>query len=840
MKFRFTLNNTIEGSHQISEPDGWKNIFIKLERSEEFHSLIELIDTPFFFYNIGQGKDGGREYLYNIEQTQGINAIVSLMVELTEDGTNYDTVYQANIDLSTISDISSGDKFYRFSCTLKPTDLWAMFLNRRSTKVDLNATTDLDDGAVAAPDAIALELLSQIIRGSFTASENLTGIEFVVPAASYLQFAFDTVVLDEIETRFNIPISDTSDPAPTFTVKYPGTYRFQIVMTITQETDPAGVDAMANLSSTGLLFKVRQTRAGINTEYSATRTDHINASATAGYSKYTIDVTINAEANDDLAFFFQTTTTGFDPTDITPTGRFLIFLGDNNAISSDARIRDIHDTSTIVVTANTIYPQTRSDAFLIHEAASAIVKRIAPGFDIYSDYFGGSLQGYGANGCGYLYALLLGLHVRGYTFPEKPFSISFNEWWTGANPIFNLGIGPETVGGNEVLRIEPKDHFYDDDPILYFDNVQGMERSYDPAMIFKSIKHGYGNSSVEAASGIDDPQTVHDYSTLLKIIGVEFSNLSSWFAASLGIEQTRRNRAEKGKDWRLDNEIIVISVDKTPSASPEFFMPEVGSPFTSITGLLNPTSRYNIRITPYRNFVRWVRFYSGCLQKYLSSVFRFNQGEGNYDMAVGANSDTCDNGTWSERQDIAPSGSPYFTPEMANLPSVVLTWPDYQLLTANRKRCIAASKGTTGHTKIHIKSLKYDIAHARATIKGWVKPDLMFTFSGAISTIIASNSWNLSFNYPSGSFNKNVIYPSVSEFTESKAGLVSDTSLTITVRKDSNGGIVQNNGNVDIYRNGVFIIGLPFLVGQNRGTSPLVHTMTVAIGDVILSAVDEL
>lgn len=721
MTFRFTLNNTIAGSHQISEPDGWKNIAIKLDRSPEFHSLVELIDTAFFFYNLGGGKDGGRQYLYNIERTQGINAIVTLKVEVTEDDNNYDLVYQANLDLSTITDISKSDKFYRFSCTLKPIDLWAMFMNRKGTKVDLNSTTDLDGAVVSIPDKIGLELLSQVIQQKFTASENNTVIEFIIPANSNLQFAFDNVVLNEILDQFTIPISDTPDPAPTFAFKYGGTYRFQIVMTALKEFDPAGVDGLANLSTDGLFFKIRHTGNGTITDYTAVRTDHINASATAGYSKFTIDVTITAEANDSLAFFFQTTTTPFDPTDITPTGRVLIIIGDNNSGAGDARIRDIHDTSTIIVTGNTTYPQTRSDAFLIHDSATAIVKRIAPGFDIYSDYFGGSLQGYSADGCGYLYALMLGLHVRGYSFTEKPFSISFNDWWNGANPIFNIGIGQETVGGNEVIRIEKKDHFYDDTPILTFSNVEGIERSYDQSMIFKSVEQGYGNWSAESGSGIDDVQTSHNYSTIFKIIGTEISNLSSWFAASLGIEQTRRNRAEKGKDWRLDNEIIVISIDKNQSSSPELFIPEVGSPFTSISGILNPTSRYNIRLTPFRNFQRWIRFYSASLQIYLSSVFRFNESEGNSDLVVGANSDTCDSGTWSEKQNIVPSSNPYFTAEMWNLPSMPLSWTDYKTLRANRYRCIEASPGTTDYKKIHIQTLKYDIAHARVTIKGWIK-----------------------------------------------------------------------------------------------------------------------
>jgi len=719
MQFRFTLNNTIAGSHSIDEPDGWKNIKIKLERHPEYQSLIEVIDTPFFFYNVGQGKDGGREYLYAIEQAQGINATVTLLVELTEDGTTWDRVFFGNLDLSTLTDVMKGGKFYKFQCNIIQSDLWSMFQNRKSTSVNLNATTDLDGNAAVTTDKINLELLSQVIRQSFTASENITVVGFTIPDNSNLQFAWDNIVLDEILNRFTIPISDTSDPAPSFNFQYAGTYRFQIVMTALKEFDPFGVDGMTNLSTDGLLFKIRHTSNSVVTDYTATRTDHANASATAGYSKFTIDVTITAKANDDLAFFFQTTTTPFDPSDITPTGRVLIILGDNNPASGDARIRDIHDTSTIIVTSNNIYPQTQTDAILIHDAANAIVNRIT-GTEIYSEYLGGLFQGYVANGCAAFYALMLGLHVRGYTFIEKLFAMNFDDFWSGANPILNLGLGVEEFAGVERIRIEKKDHFFNDTPSVYFDNVEGIERSYDQDKIIKSVKNGYSEWSAESGSGIDDAQTVHSRATIYKTSGQDIPLLSTFFAAGLGIEQTRRNRAEKGKDWKLDNNVMIIAVDKSVTSSPDYFITEVGSPFSLIFGMLNGSSRYNIRITPYRNFVRWLNFLSAGFQKYLTSFFRFTTGEGNYITTIAANSDTCDTGTWSENQDIAPVATPNTLHEMRLLPKADLTWTNYKTIRANRDKCIAV-KEDASYTKVHIKLLEYEIAAAKADVKGWIK-----------------------------------------------------------------------------------------------------------------------
>jgi len=47
--FRFTLDNDIEGPLQISEPGGWDDAKIKLERNEKYHSLVEHYEQPLTF-----------------------------------------------------------------------------------------------------------------------------------------------------------------------------------------------------------------------------------------------------------------------------------------------------------------------------------------------------------------------------------------------------------------------------------------------------------------------------------------------------------------------------------------------------------------------------------------------------------------------------------------------------------------------------------------------------------------------------------------------------------------------------------------------------------------------
>lgn len=74
MKFRFTLNNTTAGPLVISEPGGWDEATLKLERNDEFHSLVEYYDLPALLY--GESLS----YLSAIERSQGPDAQVSVLV----------------------------------------------------------------------------------------------------------------------------------------------------------------------------------------------------------------------------------------------------------------------------------------------------------------------------------------------------------------------------------------------------------------------------------------------------------------------------------------------------------------------------------------------------------------------------------------------------------------------------------------------------------------------------------------------------------------------------------------------------------------------------------------
>jgi hypothetical protein len=334
--------------------------------------------------------------------------------------------------------------------------------------------------------------------------------------------------------------------------------------------------------------------------------------------------------------------------------------------------------------------------------------------------------------------------LKGYLLSEKQYSLSFDKCWKGLNPIFNLSLGYETIGGNEVIRIEDKEYQYDQTSVsVYIDNVRDIIREYDAERIFKKIEIGYSKWQSEQISGIDDPQTKHVYATRFEKVGTDITLLSDFIGASLAFEIMRRKSIEKSKDYKYDDDTFILSLNGTP-VSADVYLPELDENFNSITDLLNSDTRYNSIHTPLRMFLRWANYFTGALQKYTSSSFRFVSAEGNYDMSSDYNCGAtgqciaiiCDD--IGEGEDI-PLGAPanynsvigyLHLPEKYTI-NIDLSWEGYEAIRNNRRKAIAVSQGTTNHKKYFISTLEYEVCKSKAKIVMWAAEPGGLTIPGS-------------------------------------------------------------------------------------------------------------
>lgn len=416
--------------------------------------------------------------------------------------------------------------------------------------------------------------------------------------------------------------------------------------------------------------------------------------------------------------------------------------------------------SHLYVYGDTTFKQTDTHGFLIHDAAQHILQRtVKQNNPFYSEHFGSSLTtpSYPDDGCAHAHVLTQGFQLRAVGLDAKPLFMSFSDWWKGANPIFNLGLSYDTVSGQEVIRVEKKQFFYDPSPATLISSIKDIKRTYDTDYLINKIEIGYQKWQSVDLSTIDDPQGKHTYSTALHKISKGITLYSTFVAASLAIETTRRQAVEKLKDYKFDTDVFIISVVPL-NISPDSYTPELSEHFDSVGGLLNSSTRYNLLLTPMRMLLRWGNYLSIGIQNYINRYpFKFVSGEGNVKMS----SDYHETGNPGiclgiisdllvENQDI-PLGAPsnYKIPiGCLHLPDLYtiqidMDFETYESIRNSRTNAIGVSQTTTGHVPLFIKDMEYIPASSKATIIGWTTQYLQITsadYSPSINNCISDTN----------------------------------------------------------------------------------------------------
>lgn len=739
MLFKFTLSHIVLGDLVISEPSGWTQCKLKLERHEDYHSLIEYFEGEFVFYGDNGVQNGGIDFIREVESIYGPDAELGIKIEISPDNITYQTVFIGQLDLWNIEEMPDN----KAQVPIIRNDFWAKFINRLDTPVDIQSERTLDDEQADVFESINLHLPAQKIRQNYQGEFNEGYLTYNTGTYTnqYVQVDFVDQPLNEINVKSNLPLATNPEvPVWIFEMDFDGRYVFDLRIEASAAFLLAAVLGVPvptdDLTNGGDYYVKYYVQINADAPIELTKTDFDNGVDQS---------TVYTWASDNI--FTKGTIVRvyglFGASDL-PFANVLFYWGKDNAyVTNNLGIpsftfREVpsgaDNPTYLSVTADTTYPDSNAFTFLLHDVGGQILDRITSTDQAFYSEFLGSEQTlyrqYQADGCAWKYALLKGLQIRRYSLIEKPFFISFKQWWEGANPILNLGLGYETIAGDEVIRIEDKRHFYDASEVsVNIDNVRDIVRKYDDSRIFKSVKIGYKKWQSEDVSGIDDPQSKHTYASILKKAGKEITLESEFIAASLAIETTRRKTREKSADYKFDNDTFIIAisptpVDVSPETSPDVtdYEPELDENYSSITNLLNAETRYNIGLTPARNLLRWLDWLSGCLQAYLSTTFKFTSGEGNYDMtSVQVDvSDGCEQlqDALSEKEDLPVSADPFHL-AMAFEINCPLDWEDYILIQNNRKKPIGISQTNENHVRFFIKNLEYEVVKGTVKIEAW-------------------------------------------------------------------------------------------------------------------------
>lgn len=625
-QFKFTLTwNPLDGSPTVTyvipaneEPRGWKQARLHLERHSEYHSLIEYLEAPLDFYGPAWG------YLLAWEEIDGIRTNVTLTCDIQhDDNIGFENIFTGLIAFKEIEARKKADRDFIAKVPFSRNDLWARFIARYDTPVNIQSTEDLYGNAVAQPTVKTLILTPQKIRKRFRVEQlpatdpNYFRIryQFLSPD-KYASIELPNVVIDELKIIKSVGnIVFPTIPLPLFPIKEAGRHIFDIKFVLSNNDAATG----GIVPPTGLNAYLQ-----------------VNKGA---FEIFTSTIVGTSGIDERIRLTYNATKV------MHPTDNIRIWIQNDNASGDQSILQQglFGEESYIDILADTEFVQTTGQGFLIHDVGKAIVDRISLPDKFYSPFLGHTSYtdiAYDEIGCGFAYFLMKGLQARGYNLDDKIFSISLSDWYKSSNAILNLGLGYRIVGGIEKIVVDAKETFYNDSRTsVVLLNVPDMVRVYDEEIIAKTVEVGYKKSLTEAVGIIDDPQTTSKYATIFETQGTELSMVSNFIAGSLAFEETRRQSVDKSKDWKFDDDTFIIAINAIEESS-DIFIPELAENFSDISNILNPESRYNYRLWPVWNLLRWANFLYGALMMYKDTFFTFVEGHGNYDAQARMNPDS--------------------------------------------------------------------------------------------------------------------------------------------------------------------------------------------------------
>jgi hypothetical protein len=150
--------------------------------------------------------------------------------------------------------------------------------------------------------------------------------------------------------------------------------------------------------------------------------------------------------------------------------------------------------------------------------------------------------------------------------------------------LFNLGWGIEYNNtGDEVVRIEPAEYFYQDTEIMELDNelISGYKKEVDSSKIYNEIEVGFSKYSksreTDKGNTIDDFHTKHIYSTPIQRNKSKNTIISDLVLSAYEIEITRRKQFVKdgsntNANLNTDDDIFGVQMSEV-IISGEFSIP---------------------------------------------------------------------------------------------------------------------------------------------------------------------------------------------------------------------------------------------------------------------------
>lgn len=627
MYFEFYLDDLL-----IDEPQGFADIILNMKRDDVWHGMFfEASTSDLQFY--GDGAD----YLRDKKETQGMRADVTFRV-LQSCGV-YDepeVILEGKLDFRKYSATCGTNCIV--SIPVEQTGCIMTLRNRYDQKVDLdsnvafNKTTALQQYAgLNFEMEIATKELEASVDGSV--SEEGDSVSFSVGATdfitnTYIRPTYSTERSNSIATGQLVPVS-------------------------AWETDGFALDDSA--ISPQLLYEDNIECFDGDFSYSTRKKGNLSITGGAGtldnldlllvtwdgvgniFDDHTVvdSVSIATSLAFPVNYNFDASVSG---TISLPDGIGLYALLAIRTDTSIGATRDyvitFDDDTFFTLSAPKICPATNANVYMVNEALSRVTEAITDGcLKVRSDYYGRTdSEPYASDedGCGALRILTSGLKLR--RSPDGKFFMSLKDGFEGLRGIDNIGMGIEdnpSIAGAQQLRIEPVEHFYQDEEVLFLPKVPNAVTAVQEQLHYSLIKSGYKKWEVESINGLNEFNSTREYRTSLSTVSNTLDIQSNFIAGGYPWEVTRQQSfAATGQaDTKFDNDTFIAVVERDAYG----FHIEQGN-IENPTNIFSPETAYNWRIRPFYNLMRWFKSIANSYPNLVDTTNKlfFSSGTGNF------------------------------------------------------------------------------------------------------------------------------------------------------------------------------------------------------------------
>jgi hypothetical protein len=633
-RVRYTLYNKNQGSLIITEPIGWQSDEKELARHEQYHGIISR------FSNSSKFIDSGRDFIQLVYDLEGINAEIELKREEKHPQTDVWTLsYSGYLDLSTWETENN-----QLSVKFNSGGLEQLLKARESEQVEIDRATTIDGKSIPTIPTITTELEGRRI---------------------FLKTKYDVKPVENKAYLYN----QTNDQTRGSTAPVP-------LSIVTKSHESAQNPITSTLVGNGSWDRSGNGENGLLFFAVSDRDRILNLNLS-------IQFKVNFLNFDDIDFFrfWLRLATYKNSSDYTFKENRILFTDDNynrlqgktfsvnrvetitvlageslglvfdhnfdgsNGHSAHLETSVENIVCNLTIDEDSFYEKSTTKAVLAHELINQLVtigtnKENA----FYSDFLGRTDLGYLIDGPGSLTGITHGFWVRGFDklpIPSenpkvdnlfKPLTTSFKDAVQSLDAVWNVGIGIETVGFRERVRLEELSFFYNNNITIRLPfQVKNVKRSVATNYYYSSLEFGSEKGGdYEEACGLDEYNVKATFTTVISRLKETYSKIAKYRSDSYGMEFARRKPKllNDTEDSKYDSDNFLLDLKR--GINSVFAQRKWQDDFENQpTGVFNPETATNLRFSPMNCLLRHSWWFGGGFKKYVTDYVRYGSAVSN-------------------------------------------------------------------------------------------------------------------------------------------------------------------------------------------------------------------